>query len=234
MKIRGLVLAFASFVSLVCSSAFAAAPLASWANASINANGNSQFVETFAAQSGDLYVNFILTPLTGTISYNDFLVLWLDASAGGDHTKVANIGMKADVVAQGDFMVRDSLANNYLGSFVSDQAQIGQTVSLWGHLYKSAGSTTYNRFDLWSNPAASTWDAVLGLAPEATNTLDTGLVYVTTAGFRSATLSSGDTLRIDSAAIYNAVSAIPEPGTYAMILAGLGLITSIARRRNRA
>ena len=206
--------------------------LASWGTLTLNSgSGSNAASQSFSAQSGDLYIQLSLTPLAGTtISANDFAVLWLDKTAIGDHTAVPNVGLKADVQSTGDYMVRGNSSNNYIGAFTTDQAAAGTTVTLWAHLYKSSGSSTYNTFDLWTNPTATTWSAVLATTAEAKSTLNSGLTAISSAGFRAATLSSNDAIQVSNAAIYNSIPAVPEPETYAMLLAGLGLMGTIARR----
>ena len=206
--------------------------LASWSTFTLNAqSGSNASAKSFSAQSGDLYIQLSLTPLAGTtISANDFAALWLDNAASGDHTAVPNVGLKADVQSTGDYMVRGNSSNNYIGAFTTDQAAAGTTVSLWAHLYKSSGSGTYNTFDLWTNPTATTWSAVLATTAEATSTLNSGLTTISSAGFRAATLSGNDAIQVSNAAIYNSIPGVPEPETYAMLLAGLGLMGTIARR----
>ena len=225
--------------SLVALASLVAVPaqadtLASWTSQTFTTNNSNQLVQNFAAQSSDLYIQLSLTPKAGAISENDFTVLWLDNTTTGDHTGVANIGLKADIVgAAGDYMVRGNSTQNFMGAYTTDQAAIGKTVNLYAHLYKSAGSLTYDRFDLWSNPVTSSWNALLATAPEATSTLNTDLSSISTVGFRTATLASGDQVTVNSAAVFNAIPAVPEPESYAMFLAGLGLMAGIARRRTR-
>ena len=50
-------------------------------------------------------------------------------------------------------------------------------------------------------------------------------------GFRIDTLGGGYLPGITNVAVGTAVSAVPEPETYALLLAGLGLIGAVARRR---
>lgn len=208
------------------------APLASWSNLSLTGSNNNVSLQNFAAQSSDLYIQLTMTTSSlAKISNNDFAVLWLDTKTTGDHTNVPNVGLKADVVSTGDYMVRNNASNNYIGAFTADQAAAGTTVTLYAHLYKSAGSTTYNTFDLWTNPTATTWTQLLASSAEAHNTYVSGLTSISQVGFRTANLSGSDSILVSSANIYNSVTAVPEPETYAMFLAGLGIVGAIARRR---
>lgn len=215
--------------------------LASWNPLTFSAaNGNlkkdSLAVQSFAAQTGDLYVQLSITLNAGTvINPNDFAVMWLtDSTSAKGLANVPNIGMKADVNAGGDFMVRSNMSGNYNnGSFNQEQAVVGNSYTLFGHLYKASSSTTYNRFDLWVTPGVASWSVLPNSVPETQNMLDSGLTKINQVGFRNATLHGNDSITISNAAVFSAIPAVPEPETYAMFLAGLGLMAGIARRRQK-
>jgi hypothetical protein len=201
---------------------------------SFTSNGNNQSPTAFStAQTGDLYIAMTIELEAGALGSNDFLALWLDNVATGDHTTRPNIGLKSNLGSPDarDWMVR---GNGTGGSFAPEQASIGSTTTLWAHLYKT-GSSNYNGFDLWVNPSAS-WTDVLATTPEASSTLDSGLSSISGFGFRSANLSGTDRFTVQSLAISNTVpvTAVPEPGTVSLALAGLGLLGAMARRRRAA
>ena len=197
-------------------------------------NGDNQATGLFsAAQTGDLYIAMTIHLEAGDLGRNNFLSLWLDNVATGAHTNRPNVGLKSNEGTPGalDWMVRGS---GTAGSYAADQAAIGTTTTLWAHLYK-AGSSHYNRYDLWVNPTGS-WTDLLATTPEARSTLDSGLGSLSGFGFRTANLSGSDRFTVQSMVISNTVpvSAVPEPGSISLALAGLGLVGAMARRRRAA
>jgi hypothetical protein len=197
-------------------------------------NANNLATASFStAQTGDLYIAMTISLDAGALGSNDFLALWLDNIATGDHTNRPNIGLKSNLGTPNsrDWMVRGSGTG---GSFAPDQAVIGGTTTLWAHLYK-ASSADYNRYDLWVNPTGS-WTDVLATTPEAQSTLNSGLSSISGYGFRTATLAGGDRFTVQSLTISNTVpvSAVPEPGSVSLVLAGLGLLGAVVRRRRAA
>jgi len=197
-------------------------------------NGGNQSTASFSAvQTGDLYIAMTIHLEAGALGSNDFLSLWLDNVATGDHTTRPNMGLKSNLGSPGgrDWMVRGSGTS---GSYAPDQATIGSTTTLWAHLYKSSNAN-YDRFDLWVNPVG-TWTDVLATTAEATSTLDSGLSSISGFGFRTANLSGADRYTVQALVISNSVpvSAVPEPGTVGLALAGLGLLGALTRRRRAA
>lgn len=224
-------LALATFVTPVAQAAVVgqiAGPV------TFTGNGDNQATGVFsAAQTGDLYIAMTVRLEAGDLGPNNFLALWLDNVTTGAHTNRPNLGLKSNEGSPGglDWMVRGT---GTAGSFAPDQARIGDTTTLWAHLYK-AGSANYNRYDLWVNPNGS-WTDVLATTPEARSTLGSGLSSISGFGFRTANLSGGDRFTVQSMVISNTVpvSAVPEPGSISLALAGLGLVGAMARRRRTA
>lgn len=64
-----------------------------------------------------------------------------------------------------------------------------------------------------------------------TRNLSAGTYYVAVTGYNEAMSFSGDGDKNWSYTLTIAAAPIPEPGTYAMLLAGLGIVGAVARRR---
>jgi len=84
------------------------------------------------------------------------------------------------------------------------------------HLYKSAGSGSYDRLDAWLNPTLDEKATLTGA--DASTSTNSGLSLFNVFGFRSANLDGGDVITVSNVTI----QAIPEPATLA--LAGIGLL----------
>lgn len=194
--------------------------------------GASGTTVSFAAQTGDLYLQMTITPSRNSvIDAKDTSYLWLDNTTKGSHVNSPSVGVFGDSKNKtGDYVVSE------VGKTVSagDQATAGTAVTVYAHLYKSGASATYNTFDLWTQPNAGSWSELLASKAEATSTVSSRLTSISAAGFRSSNLDCDDSISISNARIYASVTAVPEPETYAMLLAGLGLVAAVARRRRQA
>lgn len=99
------------------------------------------------------------------------------------------------------------------------------TILTSASLFSNADNSLYSADDILLTPA-STQTGQLGSAFSA---LGAGSYYLQVTG-----ISTGSMGGLYSGALnVSSVSAVPEPETYAMLLAGLGLIGTIARRRNK-
>lgn len=129
--------------------------------------------------------------------------------------------------------------NNYWSIGTSSQqtgpgiATFTAPLSYYGFLW---GSTdTFNSVDFYSGPTGSTLVGSV-FAPPVPQGTQSKAVYANifaSAGQAFTKIvfnSSNNAFETDN----HAVVAIPEPETYAMLLAGLGLIGTIARRRNKS
>ena len=94
--------------------------------------------------------------------------------------------------------------------------------------------------DIWWSKSYNNSDVIyLGdtaLAAGSNNTLNVYWAENSNSGIQSAqfTLDGGDTWQTLSTENLSAVSAVPEPSTYALMLGGLGLVGFMAARRRKA
>jgi hypothetical protein len=109
-----------------------------------------------------------------------------------------------------------------------------QGVSYFGFLWGSPDA--YNTVTFWNgNTSLGSFNGSAVLQPPNGNQSFSSFFNVQTNGsdvITSVTFaSSGMAFETDNHAYVTAVSAVPEPETYALMLAGLGLVSAVARRR---
>lgn len=204
--------------------------LAAAAFTSAQAASISGLVNTGVGAAGTQDANYALTVLSGaTVLPNDHAFIsadnvwpvgkaWLANSADSKWiTPTSNVGAWLDPVVDGVYDYRlkfdltgfDPTTAAFTGRFAADNSVVvrlnGQEIAN-GH-----------KFDSWRSFGAST-GFIAGI-----NTLD----FIVTNGHQVDDNPTG--LRAEF--VSSVVTAVPEPTTYAMLLAGLGLITYTARRR---
>ena len=171
------------------------------------------------SMSGDLVVRFEFQ-YSGVLGRNDFLGFWLGNSNG------PNIGLKANCDAvsgcTNDAFVRTTSATKMLPD---SDLLANTTYVMFGHLYKTDGSTTYNHFDAWLNPTDAEMNGLVN--PDVKSSGASSIASFNTIGFRSDNLDNGVTVRVDNISI----SAIPEPTTIALFGAALLGMGALRRRR---
>jgi len=194
-------------------------------------NSNAAYRSLGSSFAGnEVFVGFTFQFNSGSITNNDFMGLWFDNAATGDHTSVPNIGLKAELGPGGtDYFVRVTGTGGSWSQAV--QAQIGQTVEIVGRLWKSGASATFNNYSLWINPDYN----ALG-APDVTATGAGSLSQFGIVGIRTVNLSGSDALFIDDLRLGTTWGdvVVPEPAALVIwLVLGMGswLGLRIARRR---
>ena len=188
-----------------------------------SANSNTAaFRNLNTAMSGDVLVRFAFQ-YSGVLGGNDFLGLYFGTANQGNDGP--NLGLKANCggtcLGGEDGFVRLGSSSQFMAGsdFVA-----GQTYVLFGHLYKTSGSVTYNNFDAWLNPTNAEMQSLSN--PDARATGASSVASFSTIGFRTANLDNGVTVRVDDVSI----SAIPEPATIALFGVALLGIGALRRR----
>jgi hypothetical protein len=149
---------------------------------------------------------------TGTgISDNNFLTVWLDNSATGNHASVPNVGLKGNRgngTGTEDFFARNLLNQEVFRVDVTPN----HDYFVRAVFEKVGASATYNRV------ALSVYDHT-GLLGSGTMLGNSTISQFNTVGLRGATLDANDTIILDELS----VSVVPVPGT--LLLSGIGLAT---------
>ncbi len=181
------------------------------AQASLITNG------TFEAYTGTAFTNGFQTVNTGSTA----LVGWTVS------------GVSVDII-EGAYGAVTGYSIDMLGTpgpgaiSQSFATVVGQSYTLSFDLSANNGGSNNNA--LYVDLTGSSQAAFAGATPFTTKTLN----FVATGAQTTLTFTSGAS-GYSGAVIDNvSVSAVPEPETYAMLLAGLGLMGAIARRRKQA
>lgn len=134
----------------------------------------------------EVYIRFLFR-FEGVVDDNDFIGLWLDNVALGQHQPVPSIGLKANQGnGSGPFDIFARIAAN--AEIYSQDIIPGETYLIVGRLFKAEPGTLkpYTGFDLWVNPAHADRDL-----PQATS-IGISLASFSRIGVRVPTLGFDD------------------------------------------
>jgi hypothetical protein len=194
-----------SAAALLCAAAAAQADITVYTSqADFLAAVSAPGVDTFDDLTVDPYGD-TLNRTAGTYSYNAFAAngLW-GAGGAGDHWLSTNTS-NDPIVFSGFSGGVSAFGGNFFGSDITGQYALGNL-----QLTASDGSI------LSYNLNGATTSSFLG--------------FVSSTPLSSVTLNTDGTLGVWPTA-NNVVLAVPEPSTYAMLLAGLGFVGVMSRRR---
>lgn len=186
------------------------------------ASTSAAYRELSGAISTDVFIRFEFS-YSGTLGQNDFLGLWFGSSSG------PNIGLKANCDTNGTTCIDDAFVrtgNNTTQMLSNSNLLADTTYVLFGHLYKTGTSTTYNRFDAWLNPSALEMSTLTN--PSATSTGNSSLSSFTTLGFRTDNIDNNVTVRVDNLEV-----SVPEPTSIALLGAAMLAMGGLRRRRQK-